>query len=144
MEEDAFFIDQNWNKISAQGISSHIGLSKVLLESSEKLSEEFTESGRKDAVDFLVMDKGYIKVSDNGDYYRVVSFTHSKISDKQRRLLAYYREEGYRLDNLSKFEISFIAVRTVWRMHSVQKKSPQIKVNFSFISWKHIEQLFSA
>ena len=104
MEQDVCFIDQNGSLVSAKDISSHIELSKVILEKDEELLEEFKQSGRKDPVDFLVMDKGYIKVSDNGDYYKVVSFSHSKISDKQRRLLAYYREEGYRLDNLSKFE----------------------------------------
>ena len=47
-------------------------------------------------------------------------------------------------DNLSKFDISFIAVSIVSRMHPQQKKSPQINVNFSFISWQQIEQLLSA
>lgn len=101
MEDEILYIDENGNKISSEEISSHIGLSKLILDKNEELKNEYEKSGKSDMCDFLVMDKGYLKVSKIGNYYKVVSYASSKVSDKQRRVLAYYAEEGYALDNLT-------------------------------------------
>ena len=98
--EGAFFMDSNGNMISCDTISSHIGLANKLLEEDEQLREEFKNSKRKDIIDFLILDKGYVKVSNIG-YYRNIVYHSGKISQRQRELVYYYKfEEGFNLDDL--------------------------------------------
>ena len=108
MEDEISYIDENGQKISSDEMSSHIGLSNLILEKNEELKQEYEKSGKTDMCDFFVMDKGYLKVSNIGDYYKVVTFSSSKISDKQKSLLMYYMEEGYKLDNLNRPELTEI------------------------------------
>ena len=96
---DIFFVDREGNKIYNEKIASHIGLANLMIKESEHLKKEFEESQKNDPVDFLI-SKGYLKIS-NISYYRRVVYFSSKISDKQRRLLRYYCEEGYNLDDLT-------------------------------------------
>ena len=45
MDEEVCFIDGDGNKISCEGICSHIGLARAILEKDKKLDEEFKKSG---------------------------------------------------------------------------------------------------
>ena len=96
---DIFFVDREGNKIYNEKIASHIGLANLMLKENEHLRKEFEKSKKNDPTDFLI-SKGYLKISNISCYRRVVYFS-SKISDKQRRLLRYYCEEGYELDDIS-------------------------------------------
>ena len=61
--DDAFFIDKDGNKIYSDTISSHIGLAKLILKNNQQLQEEYEKSNAHDPIDFLVQNKGYLKVS---------------------------------------------------------------------------------
>ena len=98
--DEAFFIDENGNKISSEEISSHIGLALRILEENEELKKEFEKSGKANPVEFLISNKGYMAGGTMG-VYKSITYKSSSITDKQRRLLGYYYEEGYRLNNES-------------------------------------------
>lgn len=102
---EIFFVDKDGNKISNEHIGSHIGLAFAMLEEDEKLKKEFIESKKRNPVEFLITNKGYMTVNNIGEY-KVVVFTSSSISDKQRKLLIYYHEEGYELNDQSQIEIN--------------------------------------
>ena len=99
MEDDACFIDKQGNRVRCDTVTSHIGLANVMLEEVPELGEEFKKSGKQDPVDFLLSNKGYIKVTTQGRY-RAVVYDSSTISNMQRGVLRHYRELGYSLDDL--------------------------------------------
>lgn len=101
IEDEVFFIDENGNKISNEKIASHIGLAMNLLEKNEKLKKEFEESGKNDPTEFLISDKGYL-AGGTMRVYKSITYKSNLISDKQRRLLQYYCEEGYKLNDVVK------------------------------------------
>lgn len=91
--EEVFFIDENGNKISCENISSHIGLANLIIEKKD-LKKEFEQSGKYSPTEFLIENKGYIAISDI-DTYRKVTYDSEFTSEKQKRLIQYYSEEGY-------------------------------------------------
>ena len=99
--EDIFFVDKNGKKIFSEEISSHIALGNLVIQKDEQLKKEYEESGKRDVVDFLISDKGYLKVT-NIDYYYSLVFSASKISKKQKEVVRRYGIAGYRLDDLDK------------------------------------------
>lgn len=99
MDEKCSFIDKNGNEIFDEEISSHIGLAMKLLENNEKLRKEYEQSGKKDPIDFLIIDKGLLKLTKQA-YYRKCVYHSKKISDRQRQMIQYYHEEGYSSDDL--------------------------------------------
>ena len=96
---DTCFIDRDGNEIHMDGVESHIGLANEIIKNDPKLNDEFINSYRKDMVDFLIYEKGFIKLS-NQMYYRRCVFLSSKISPKQRKILRFFAEDGYELDDL--------------------------------------------
>lgn len=101
MEDDVCFIDKTGKRVHCDTIASHIGLANLMLEELPELAEEFKKSGKKDPVDFLVSNKGYIKLTKQGRYYkRAVYDSSSEMSRVQLELLRHYRELGYSLDDL--------------------------------------------
>ena len=67
-----------------------------MLEKDEELKKEFEESGKKDPIEFLISNKGYIAGGTMGVYKSII-YKSSSISEKQKKILAYYYEEGYNL-----------------------------------------------
>ncbi len=100
MEEEVFLIDDNGNRISCDKISSHIGLANAILEKNENLKLEFEKSGKASPLEFLLGDKGYITVSNMGLYQEVI-YDSVLVTEKQKRWLLYYHEEGYKFKNLA-------------------------------------------
>ena len=98
MDYESFFVDKEGNKISMDKISSHIGLAVEVMKNDAKLYEEFKKSGKRDPVDFLISNKGYIKITNQG-YYRKCIYSSSKISEKQRDICLYYIEQGYGVED---------------------------------------------
>ena len=96
---EIFYVDNDMRKYSNEKISSHIGLAQQIVEQNNELKEEFEKSG-KNLLEFLIVDKGYITLSELGSY-RAVVFASSSISEKQKRYILGCYEEGYRLENLS-------------------------------------------
>lgn len=94
MDDYVSFIDQDGNEISCDNISSHIGLAEKIIDEDPELKEEFEKSG-KDAMNFLTLDKGYISRGTMGNSYKNISYASDKVSEKQKKLIAYYKEEGY-------------------------------------------------
>ncbi len=103
-EEYVSFVDSNCNEISNEEISSHIGLANLIVESDEALKEEYKESGRNNTVEFLILDKGYFSKGTMGAHYKQIVYSKCNISDKQRKLIAYLKEEGYTLKEESQFD----------------------------------------
>ena len=101
MAEVCCFIDENGNRIYVEEIYSHIGLANVMLEQNEELKKEFEKSGKRDPVDFLIKDKGYMKVSDSGMGYKKLIFSSENISVKQKRALQRFRAVGYACEDLT-------------------------------------------
>ena len=100
--EEVFFIDRDGNKISMDQISSHIGLANEIINRNEFIKQEFEKSGKMDPIDFLVSNKGYMKLTNQGFYRRCV-YSSSKVSERQRDFIEYFIEEGYRLDDIEHF-----------------------------------------
>ena len=100
--EEVFFIDREGNKLSVDEISSHIGLANKIVQSSDTLKKEFEKSGKVDPIDFLISNKGYMKLTNQGFYRRCV-YSSSKVSERQRDFIAYFCEEGYSLDDVEHF-----------------------------------------
>ncbi len=96
---EVFFVDNEMKKFSNEKISSHIGLAQQIVEQNKDLKDEYEKSG-KNLLEFLIVDKGYITLSELGSYKAVV-FASSSISEKQKRYILGCYEEGYRLENLS-------------------------------------------
>ena len=100
MENDVCFIDKIGKRVRCDTIASHMGLANLMLKEMPELGEEFKKSGKQDPVDFLISNKGYIKVTTQGRYKSVVYDSSTTISNMQRELLIHYRELGYSLDDL--------------------------------------------
>lgn len=100
--EEVFFIDREGNKISMDEISSHIGLANEIVKRNKILKEDFEKSGKVDPVDFLISNKGYMKLTNQRLYRRCV-YSSSKVSEKQRDFIAYFIDEGYKLDDIEHF-----------------------------------------
>ena len=103
--DDVFFIDRDGNKIYSDTIASHIGLANLILEQNNQWDEEYKKSGMNDPVDFLVLRKGYLKLSNLGPYYRRIVYSSARLTEKQRDLIEYYHEEGYDIDDLDDLEL---------------------------------------
>lgn len=95
-DDEAFFVDENGNKISSDTISSHIGLALIMLEKNEELKKEFEDSGKENPIEFFISNKGYIAGGTMGTYKSII-YKSSSISEKQKKILTYYYEEGYNL-----------------------------------------------
>ena len=98
--DDAFFIDREGNKIYSDTIASHIGLANLIIKNNQQLSKEYELSKRKDKVDFLIYEKGYVTIS-NIAYYRKIKFSSLSISERQREIIEYYCKRGYDVDDLA-------------------------------------------
>ena len=89
------------NKFSCDNVNSHIGLANVVIENDENLKQEFQKSGKRNPVEFLLGDKGYI-AGDEG-YHGKLTFDSEVTSDEQKRWIAYYvGEEGYQHHDLAR------------------------------------------
>ena len=97
-DEDVFFIDYDGNRISLDDISSHIGLAVKIIESNATLKEEFKNSEKQDPVDFLISDKGYMKLTEQR-WYKKCIYMGTKLSNRQKELCRYFEEEGYELED---------------------------------------------
>lgn len=99
--EDIYFIDNDGNKVYSDTIKSHIGLAKMIIENNKEMQLEIQNSNVQDIVDFIVQNKGYMKVSDLGRFYKVVTFSSKRLTKKQKDILYFLAEEGYKFDDLS-------------------------------------------
>lgn len=99
MKKDEFFIDKNGEKVSIEGIFSHYDLAMKLLENDKNLQIQFKESKEKDPIDFLVCDKGYMKLTTQA-YYKKCVYHSRVISEKQRELIKEYCKNGYDIDDI--------------------------------------------
>ena len=101
-DEYAFYIDQEGRKISSEDVASHIGLASLILDNNETLKSEFIQTGTKNADEFLVRKKGYMKGSVIGNYYKAISYDASSISEIQKNRLAFYIARGFKVSKLPK------------------------------------------
>lgn len=100
MDEEVFLIDREGKRFSSEQISSHIGLANLILKEDEELKKEFEKSGKRNPLEFLLGDKGYITASEIGAYRQLI-YDSALVSEKQKRWLYYYYEEGYQLKDLA-------------------------------------------
>ena len=108
--EEVFFIDRDGNKISNEQVESHYGLAYLILQQNKQLKEEFEKGKRKDMVDFLTFEKGYLTVSNIG-YYRKIKFSSLSITEKQRAIIEHFGEQGYDVDDLTLYHLKEIEER---------------------------------
>jgi len=99
MEDGICFIDKEGKRFSCDTIASHIGLAKLIIEQDSKLGEEYKASNKIDPVDFLISNKGYMRVTNQG-CYRVLVFDSTTISNMQRGVIRHYNELGFRLEDM--------------------------------------------
>ena len=100
MDEEVFLIDREGKRFSSEEISSHIGLANLIIEQNEELKKEFEQSGKRNPLEFLLGDKGYMTISEMGVYKQVI-YDSELLSEQQRRWLGYYHEEGYKFKDLA-------------------------------------------
>ena len=100
MDEEVFLIDSDGKRFSSDNISSHIGLAYLILKENEELKKEFEQSGKRDPLEFLLGNKGYMTVS-NFEPYKKVIYDSELASEEQKRWIQYYNDEGYKLNNLA-------------------------------------------
>ena len=99
MRDAVWFIDKNGKKFSCDTISSHIGLANLIIENDLKLGEEYKASKKVDPVDFLISNKGYMKITDLSCYKALV-FDSTTISNMQRGVIRHYYELGFRIEDI--------------------------------------------
>lgn len=99
MDEEVFIIDKQGKRFSSKDISSHIGLANLIIEKDDELKKEFKQSGKRNPLEFLLENKGYMATSEIGTY-RNVTYDSSLLSEQQKRWLYYYHEEGYKFTDL--------------------------------------------
>ena len=99
---DVFLINKEGEKISSPAISWHIGLSNKLIQDDEELKKKFELSKKNSALEFLLGDEGYMAGSEIGNYYKQLTYESNLASEKQKRLIQYYSENGYGLKDLAK------------------------------------------
>jgi len=97
---DVFFVDSEGNIIYSEEIESHIGLADEIIRSDESLSEEYKKCNGCDMVDFLIENRGYIKVSDI-HFYKALEYYGPKTSYKQKKIIMAYYEQGFRILDLA-------------------------------------------
>lgn len=104
MEErfELFLIDKEGKRISSDTISSHIGLAYLIMDKNEELKKEFEKTGKQNPLEFLLGDKGYITVSEIGNYYKEVVYDSKLSTEKQIEWIEYYRERQYKTRDLAK------------------------------------------
>lgn len=100
MKEEAYFVTSNGDKISCDGINSHVGLANELFKQNEQLKKEFEESGKQSPLEFLLEDKGFMTVSNMEGFGHVI-YDSDLVTDEQRRWLMYFNEEGYSSKDLA-------------------------------------------
>jgi len=92
--EEVFFIDLNGNIISDDHISSHIGLSKKIVQNDEYLKEKFIESGYDKEDIFLLEYIGYT-LGSGMPYNRFLIINKEKTTKKQKETQFRFVQEGY-------------------------------------------------
>lgn len=97
--EQCSFISKNGESISIDGVCSHIGLALEMVKRDKSLEEDFKRSKKSNLVDFMILDKGYMKASNIG-CYKILTYSGKKITDKQRKIIKYFASDGFSLDNL--------------------------------------------
>lgn len=98
--EDVFFIDKDGNKISDEHISSHIGLAYTMIEKDEELKKEFENSGERNPLIYLIINKGYMTFSEMGSYRKVVC--NSRImTEKQKDMMEAYKRSGFQIEDFA-------------------------------------------
>ena len=100
--DECYFITNDGQKVYNEKILSHIGLAQSFIEKTPILKKEFEKSRINDPSDFLVR-KGYLKVSNMG-YYKKVAYLSTTISEKQMKLVKYFKEEGYEVEDYRTFD----------------------------------------
>lgn len=103
MEEkyDVFLIDSEGNKISSKEIDFHLGLAKLVLKKDEKLKKEYEQSKALDEFQFLLLEKGYIAGIEIGEQYKDITYYSKLVSEKQRKIIEYYRNKKSKLYDLA-------------------------------------------
>ncbi len=101
MEEEISLINQEGEKITSDKISSHIGLAYLILERDEELKKEFEQSGKRNPLEFLLGDKGWMTTAKIGEYYKKIVYDSEIISDSQKKWIEYYLKKGYRPQDLA-------------------------------------------
>lgn len=100
--DEVWFVDADGRSICNEDISSHIGLATQLLSEDEELRKEYEEGKEKNVIDFFIKEKGYLKVANIGEYYKVVVFFSPKLSEKQKSEIYRYLVQGYKLEDLAR------------------------------------------
>ena len=95
MDDEAYFIDREGNKISCDRISSHVGLARELLNQDEELQQEFSSRKGESPVTFLHKVKGYMIVSQMGKWYRKAIIYGDLKTAEQDKWLKYFQGKGY-------------------------------------------------
>lgn len=68
-----------------------------------KLQTEYENSKYHDLCDFMVFEKGAIKVGCNrGDNPKIITFVEEKMTHEQWVYIEYYQSKGYKLDIIKK------------------------------------------
>lgn len=101
---DVFLIDNEGNKISSDEINFHLGLAKLVLGKDEKLKEEYEQSGALDEFQFLLLKKGYIAGAEIGEQYKKITYYSKLVSEKQTKIIEYYRNKKAKLYDLAEDE----------------------------------------
>ena len=104
--DDIFFIDKDGNKIYSEEVASHIALANIIISKNASLREEYEKSKRNGyPTDFLIFEKGYLKVSNIAYYQKIVYSSAANLSEKQIRLIQYFRMDGYSAEDVSLVEL---------------------------------------
>ncbi len=101
MGRNVFFIDGEGNSISNDDIKLHDKLADILINQNKELQIKYKQSKVKNLTLFLILEEGYLAGIDT-EIYKEISFLSSKISQKERRLLSYFNDEGYSLYDMTK------------------------------------------
>jgi len=96
-----FFRDTEGKEYFDKDIIKHNNLAKKIIEADEKLNEKFKQSGIKNETEFLIRE-GYLVGTEIEDGYNEILYMPSKVSQKGKKLLLAFLEEGYKLYDLEK------------------------------------------
>ena len=102
MNTHPYYIDPECKTIEFEGISSHVGIARKIIEETPGLKDAFEKSKIKYPTDFLIEQKGYIQVTDdtgNGFYKRKFIFSASKMTPKQKRIVMQLIDDGFSYEN---------------------------------------------
>lgn len=95
-----FLIDSEGILHSNENAISHEELAKYVIENDEELKEEFKKSRMKLELAFL-LKKGWIYGTESDRYKEIVCLS-KEVSDKVRKIIGQYYEEGYKPYDLEK------------------------------------------